>query len=88
MNEVQILVILESILQLQIINVAVGTFLCNFWEFRQFTIDSGENNAENNWRFFLFYILHLAHKFVALLYKLIILLVHSVSFFLYNATVP
>ena len=48
MNEVQILVIPASIFQPQTKNVTVGTFLCNFWDFRQFTIDSGENKAENN----------------------------------------
>ena len=29
-------------------NVAVGTFLCNFVDFSQFTVDSGENNTESN----------------------------------------
>ena len=47
-NEVQILVILESIFKPRTMNVAVRKFLCNFWDFRQFTVDSGENNAENN----------------------------------------
>ena len=47
-NEVQILVILESIFQPRTMNVAVGKFPCNFWDFRQFTVDSGKNDAENN----------------------------------------
>ena len=38
--------------------------------------------------FFSFYSLHLACKFVMLSRKLVILLLHSVSFFLYKGTVP
>ena len=38
--------------------------------------------------FFSFYILHLAYKSILLSHKLVILLVHSVSFLLYKATVP
>ena len=38
--------------------------------------------------FFSFYSLHLACKFVMLSRKLVILLVHSVSFFLHKETVP
>ena len=29
-------------------NFTVGTFLCNFLDFMQFTVDSSENNTENN----------------------------------------
>ena len=54
-------------------------------------VDSGENNAKITKKshvFFSFYILHLAYKFVTLLHKLIILLMHLVRFFLYKAIVP
>ena len=55
-------------------------------------VDSGENNAEitkiESFFFVSFHILHLAYKFVTLSHNLVILLMHSVSFFLYKAMVP
>ena len=45
MNEVQILVISESIFYPPTMNFAFGTFLCNLMDFRQFTADSSKNKA-------------------------------------------
>ena len=36
-------------------NFAVKTFLCNILDFRQFTVDSSENNTENNKNKFFFF---------------------------------
>ena len=62
-------------------------FLYNFLDFDQFTVDSRKVITENNQKkihviIFSFFTLHLAYcKFIMLSNKLIILLVHSVSFF-------
>ena len=66
-------------------------FISKFLDFGQFSIDSREVNIKNNQKrlmFFLFYTQHLACKLVMLLHKVVILLMHSVSFFLYEAMVP
>ena len=47
-NKEQMLVIYESIFEPQTMNFVVGTFLCEFLDFGQFTVDSSENNTENN----------------------------------------
>ena len=49
LNDMQIpAVISESIYSPRTLNFAVGTFLCNFSDFKQFTVDSSENNTQNN----------------------------------------
>ena len=66
-------------------NVTVATFLGNFLDIYQFTIDSNKNNIENSPKrlcFFPcseFYILAFIIRFVMLLCNLIILLMHSVT---------
>ena len=56
-------------------NITVGAFLSNFLDFSQFTVDSSENDTENNYKgllfFFSFYILHLAYTFIMLSRKLV-----------------
>ena len=47
-NKVQIFVSYESIFEPQTMNFTVGTVLCEFLDFWQFTVDSSENNKENN----------------------------------------
>ena len=63
-------------------NIAVGSFLSNFLDFSQFTVDSSENDTENNYEvfFFSFYILHLAYTFIMLSGKLVVLLFQSYLF--------
>ena len=49
-NEVQylLLVISDRIFWPRTMNFAIGTFLCNFLDFRQFTVDSSKTNKENS----------------------------------------
>ena len=44
----QIFVSYESIFEPQTMNFTVGTVLCEFLDFWQFTVDSSENNKENS----------------------------------------
>ena len=44
-------------------NIAVRTFLCNFLDFRQFTVDSGKNNTESNIRHIVAQTRHFPHAF-------------------------
>lgn len=49
MSKVQFIVVIsENIFQPRTMNFAVGTFLCDLLDFSQFTVDSSENNTENN----------------------------------------
>ena len=54
---VEILVISGCIFYARITNIAVGAFLSNFLDFSQFTVDSSENDTENNYDVF-FLVLH------------------------------
>ena len=36
-------------------NIAVGAFLSNFLDFSQFTVDSSENDTENNYEGLIFF---------------------------------
>ena len=49
---VEILVISGCIFYARITNIAVGAFLSNFLDFSQFTVDSSENDTENNYEVF------------------------------------
>ena len=44
-NKVQTLFIYESIFKPWTMNFAVRKFLCKYLDFRQFTVDSSENNT-------------------------------------------
>ena len=54
---VEILVLSGCIFYARITNIAVGAFLSNFLDFSQFTVDSSENDTENNYDVF-FLVLH------------------------------
>ena len=56
-RNVEILVISGCIFYARITNIAVGAFLSNFLDFSQFTVDSSENDTENNYDVF-FLVLH------------------------------
>ena len=49
---VEILVISGCIFYARITNIAVRAFLSNFLDFSQFTVDSSENDTENNYDVF------------------------------------